>query len=103
MTTLPFVGIRPRATRALRRLPAAEASERRLKRRVGLIWGLLVLNVLSFSTGVSVIPIPGSVGKVITQGALTLAVLLALMQNPRGKFRPNVFLLLVTLLALETV
>jgi hypothetical protein len=103
MTALPFVGIRPRATRALRRLPAAEASERRLKRRVGLIWGLLVLNVLSFSTGVSVIPIPGSVGKVITQGALTLAVLLALMQNPRGKFRPNVFLLLVTLLALETV
>ncbi len=103
MTALPFVGVRPRATRALRRLPAAEASERRLKRRVGLIWGLLVLNVLSFSTGVSVIPIPGSAGKVITQGALTLAVLLALMQNPRGKFRPNVFLLLVTLLALETV
>ncbi len=103
MTALPFVGVRPRATRALRRLPAAEASERRLKRNVGLIWGLLVLNVLSFSTGVSVIPIPGSVGKVITQGALSLAVLLALMQNPRGKFRPNVFLLLLTLLALETV
>ena len=103
MTALPFVGVRPRATRALRRLPAAEASERRLKRKVGLIWGLLVLNVLSFSTGVSVIPIPGSAGKVITQGALSLAVLLALMQNPRGKFRPNVFLLLLTLLALETV
>lgn len=103
MTALPFVGVRPRATRALTRLPAAEAKERRLKRRVGLIWGLLVLNVLSFSTGVSVVPIPGTIGKVITQGALTLAVLLALAENPRGKFRPNVFLLLLTLLALETV
>ena len=63
MTALPLVGVRTRASRASRRLSAAEASERRLKRRVGTIWGLLVLNVLSFAPGVSVIPIPASVGK----------------------------------------
>jgi hypothetical protein len=103
MTALPLVGVRTRASRASRRLSAAEASERRLKRRVGTIWGLLVLNVLSFAPGVSVIPISASVGKALTQGALGLAVLLALIVNPKVKFRPNVFLLLVTLMALEAV
>jgi hypothetical protein len=103
MTALPLVGVRTRASRASRPLSAAEASERRLKRRVGTIWGLLVLNVLSFAPSVSVIPIPSSVGKALTQGALSLAVLLALIVNPKVKFRPNVFLLLVTLMALEAV
>lgn len=103
MTALPLVGVRTRASRASRRLSAAEASERRLKRSVGTIWGLLILNVLSFAPGVSVIPIPASVGKALTQGALSLAVLLALIVNPKVKFRPNVFLLLVTLMALEAV
>ena len=103
MTVLPLVGIRPRSMQVRSRLSAAEVSERRLKRRVGVIWGLLVLNVLSFSAGISVIPIPSAVGKVITQGALSLAVLLALILNPRGKFRPNIFLFLLTLLALEAI
>ena len=103
MTTLPVLGVRTRATRVSRRLSDAEVSERRLKRRIGTIWGLLVLNVLSFAPGVSVIPIPSSVGKALTQGALTLAVLLALILNPRLRFRPNVFLFLVTLMALEAV
>lgn len=103
MTTLPLIGVRTRATRMSRQLSAAEAGERRLKRRIGTIWGLLVLNVLSFAPGVSVIPVPSSVGKAFTQGALTLALILALILNPRIKFRPNVFLLLVTLLALEAV
>ncbi len=103
MTTVPVLGVRTRATRVSRQLSDAEISERRLKRRMGTIWGLLVLNVLSFAPGVSVIPIPSSVGKALTQGALSLAVLLALILNPRVKFRPNVFLLLVTLLALEAV
>jgi O-Antigen ligase len=103
MTAFPVVGVRTRATRVSRRLSAEEVRERRLKRQVGTIWGLLVLNVLSFAPGVSIIPISSTLGKGLTQGALSLAVLLALMLNPRAKFRPNVFLLLVTLLALEAV
>jgi hypothetical protein len=103
VTALPVLGVRTRATRLSRRLSDAEVRERRLKRRIGTIWGLLILNVLSFSPGVSVIPIPSSVGKAITQGALQLALVLALILNPRLKFRPNVFLLLVTLMAVETV
>jgi hypothetical protein len=103
VTALPVLGVRTRATRVSRRLSDAEVSEQRLKRRVGTIWGLLLLNVLSFAPGVSVIPIPGSVGKALTQGALSLAVILALILNPKLKLRPNVFLLLVTLMAAEAV
>jgi hypothetical protein len=103
VTALPFLGVRTRATQVSRRLTAAEVSERRLKHRIGTIWGLLVLNVLSFSPGLSVIPIPSSIGKAITQGALVLALLLALVVNPRAKFRPNFFLLLLTVMSLETV
>lgn len=102
MTSVPVVGVRIRSARATRQRTAADI-DRRLTRRIGLIWGLLVLNVLSFADGVSLIPIPASVGKAITQGALTLALLLALLVNPRLRFRPNVFLFLVTLLSLETV
>jgi len=79
VTALPFLGVRTRATRVSRRLTAAEVSERQLKHRIGTIWGLLVLNVLSFAPGLSVIPIPSSIGKAITQGALVLALLLALV------------------------
>ena len=44
-------------------------------------------------------PIPTTVGQLITQGSLILAFLLALMANPRGVIRPNLFLVLLTLLA----
>lgn len=102
MASVPVGGIRLRASK-LARARTAEVADQRLVRRVGLIWGLLVLNVLSWGAGMSVLPIPSSIGKLITQGALSLALLLALLVNPRLKVRPNIFLLLVTLLALETV
>ena len=102
MTTVPFVGVRLRSARAVRPRTAEDA-DRRLVRTVGTIWGLLVLNVLSWAPGMSILPVPSSAGKIITQGALSLALLLALVLNPRLKIRPNIFLLLVTLLALETV
>ena len=100
------MGIRPRATRALRRLPAAEASERRLKRRVGLIWGLLVLNVLTFyphtwSGQPLILPIPSAIGKTITQGALPAALVMAVIVNRRLIVRPSVFLGLISLLVVE--
>lgn len=80
----------------------ADVRERSVRRRVAVAWGLLVLNVLTFSPGGTVIPIPSLIGKGITQAALPLALLLALSVNRRVIVRPNVFLCLVTLLVLET-
>jgi O-Antigen ligase len=81
----------------------AEAYERRVRRRVGIAWGLLVFNVLTFAPGISVIPIPSMVGKAATQGSLILALLVALSANRRAVIRPNVFLCLVSLLAAEAL
>ena len=82
-------------------LGPAEARERSIRRRVALVWGLLVLNVLTY-TG-SLLPVPGAVGKAITQGALPLALLVALTVNRRVIVRPNVFLCLVSLLVVEAI
>ncbi|HKB40109.1 MAG TPA: hypothetical protein VKD72_26980 [Gemmataceae bacterium] len=48
-------------------------------------------------------PIPSLVGKAITQGSLLVALLLALTANRRVIVRPNVFLFLVSLLAIEAI
>lgn len=80
-------------------LGPAEARERSIRRRVNLAWGLLVLNALTYYG--SVLPIPHAVGRVITQGALPVALLVALTVNRRVIVRPNVFLSLVSLLVLE--
>jgi len=82
-------------------LGPAEARERSIRRRIALVWALLVLNVLTY-TG-SLLPVPGAVGKAITQGALPLALLVALTVNRRVTVRPNVFLCLVGLLVVETI
>jgi len=68
---------------------------------VGLVWGLLVLNTLTYFG--SLIHLPSIAGKAITQGALPLALLVALTVNRRVIVRPNVFLCLVTLLVIEAV
>jgi len=59
----------------------------------------LFLNVLAFSGLPTLIPIPTTVGQLATQGALILAFLLALLANPRGVIRPNLFLVLLSALA----
>jgi hypothetical protein len=82
-------------------LPAAEARDLSVRRRVGIVWGLLVLNVMGY-TG-ALVHIPGAVGKGITQGALPVALLVALTINRKIVVRPNVFLCLVLLLAAEAV
>ena len=87
--------------RRVRLLGPAEARERSLRRRVGLAWGLLVLNVLTYSG--SLLPIPHMVGKAVTQGALPAALLVALTVNRRVIVRPNVFLCLVGLLVMEAI
>jgi hypothetical protein len=62
------------------------------------VWAALFLNVLAFSTLPTAVPIPVSVGQFVTQGALVLAFLLALLANPGGVIRPSLFLVLLTML-----
>ena len=86
----------------------SERSTRWLRRRVGIAWALLILNVMTFypktwSGQPLVVPIPSSIGKLITQGALPAALLMALSTNRRLWIRPNVFLCLVSLLVVEGV
>ena len=71
----------PRRGRVL--LEPVEARERWVRRRVGLAWGLLILNILTFYSGMTVEPIPTIVGKAITQGALPAALLVAVSVNRR--------------------
>ena len=68
------------------------------RRRVGAA----VLNTLTYVPG-SLLHIPSHVGKGLAQGALPLALLVALTVNPKVRLRPNVFLCLVCLLVLDTV
>ncbi|WP_157519791.1 O-antigen ligase family protein [Nocardioides dokdonensis] len=78
-----------------------DAGQRGRNRRVvvGLVWGALFLNVLTFADTQTVVPIPGSLAKLLTQGALPLALLLVVVANRRGVVRPQLFLVLLTLLA----
>jgi O-antigen/teichoic acid export membrane protein/O-antigen ligase len=76
--------------------------EKRLH-RVRIIWALLFFNVLSFTLQPIVLPIPHTLGQVMTQGALVLALLLALTVNPRLRVRPNLFLTLYSVLAITTL
>jgi hypothetical protein len=62
-------------------------------------WAALFVNVLAFLAIPTVVPIPGIVGKLITQAALPAALLLALMANRHRLIKPNVFLLALTLMA----
>jgi hypothetical protein len=92
------------ALRPGRGVPALGLSldrERSVRRRVGLAWGLLVFNVLTYSG--TVIPIPSTVGKAITQSVLPVALLLALSVNRRVIVRPNIFLCLASLLVVEAI
>ncbi len=93
-----------RLQRGVPSLASAEVRERWVRRRVSIVWGLLILNALTFYSSISlVVPIPHRVGQVITQGALPLALLLALTVNRRVMVRPNVFLCLVSLLVLQAL
>jgi hypothetical protein len=99
LTISVFPGFRSRRRPVV--AETAEAHDRRVRRRVGIVWSLLLLNALTFFPGGLLIPIPNIVGKAVTQGALLLAVLLALTLNRRLVVRPNVFLCLISLLVAE--
>ena len=67
-----------------------------------LVWAALFLNVLTFA-GPTVLPIPGFVGQMVTQAALLGALALALVVNTRGLVRVNLFLVLLTMLAVVSL
>jgi hypothetical protein len=62
-------------------------------------WFALFLNVLTYARLTTLVPLPTSIGQACAQGALGLALLLALLANPAGLIRPNLFLVLLSMLA----
>ena len=98
MTTLAA----ERTTRLLRRGPAGVV-RRGVPGPLFAVWAALFLNVLAFSGLPTVLPIPQSIGQLITQAALPVALLLALVINPGGVLRPNLFLVLLSMLAVTAL
>ncbi|MHA6784823.1 O-antigen ligase domain-containing protein [Pseudonocardia saturnea] len=69
-------------------------------RTVGVIWLLLMINVLGFLPGIAtLVPLPRQVGQAITMACLAVAFALALRSNPRSWMRPGVFHLVLAGLA----
>jgi hypothetical protein len=98
----PTTTLRP--SRVTPWLRSEEARERSARRRVMWAWGMLLLNTLTYfprGTQPVIVPIPSTVGKLITQGSLGVALLLALSVNRRIVIRPNFFLCIITLLAIS--
>jgi hypothetical protein len=85
------------------RLDALAARERAIHRRVKAAYALLFFNTLTYNPGGSVLLLPSKIGKALPNGALPLAILLALSVNPKMKLRPNVFLCLVGLLVVDGI
>ena len=94
-----MTALRPRRGAGL--LAPARARERSVRLRVGITWGLLVLNGLTYYG--SLVHIPTAAGRVVQQGALQVALLVALTVNRRVIVRPNVFLCLASLLVIGAV
>jgi hypothetical protein len=62
-------------------------------------WAALHVNVLTFVGTGFLILIPQSIGQAIAQGMLLVALVLALLANPGIVVRPNIFLTLLTAMA----
>ena len=91
-----------RRRRSLAWRASADATERRVRRRIYITYGLFYFNTLTFYSGMSVLHIPGVVGKGLQQAALPAALLMALSLNRKVVVRPNVFLSLLSLLVVGT-
>jgi hypothetical protein len=96
--TLPLVATRARILEAR---GTVAGRERSVRLRLGTAWGLLLLDVMGYQA--LIVHVPSAVGKIITQGALPLALLVLLSINRHVVVRPSVFLCLLTLLPLEAV
>jgi len=89
-------------------LRTASDRERAAERRVSLAWCMLLVNTFTFfprtwSGAPLAFHIPSVIGKGITQGALVIALALALSVNRRPVIRPNVFLCLLSLIAVDAL
>jgi hypothetical protein len=87
---------------------AQRSKERWARRGVVVVFCLLLINVLTFYPktwdGLPLaVPIPSAFGKLVTQGSMPAALVLALAVNRRRFIRPNLFLFLVSLLVLGAV
>jgi hypothetical protein len=78
--------------------PRTDSDLRTTPALVGAVWALLVINTLGSQGAVTVIPIPRPVAQMITMGAMVGALGLALLLNPRLRFRSSAFLLLMSVL-----
>lgn len=79
----------------------AGPTERSTRRRVGWVWGLLVFNVMTYSAGpTNLIPLPHQLGKALPELALGVALILILSANKRLLVRPNIYLILMTVMCL---
>ncbi len=74
-----------------------------VRRRIGWIWALMFLNVLSYAPQPLVLHIPSFIGKGITQASLWVALLLALTINRNIRLRPNSYLVIFTVLAVYSL
>jgi hypothetical protein len=68
------------------------------------VWGALFFNVLAFYTvPATVVAIPSPAGQLMTQASLALALGLALSVNRRILLRPNLFLVLLSVLGIAAL
>jgi O-antigen ligase len=80
---------------------ALPAEDRAVARRIAVIWFLLFLNVLSYEKASSnLLPLPSFLGKLITEGAVFIALMIVVTINRRLVVRPNAFLLFLSVLGL---
>jgi hypothetical protein len=75
----------------------------KIQRLVLASWLALFVNVLAPGGNPTVIPIPRPVFQAVAQGSLILAVTFALLANRRMVVRPNLFMMLLTTLALSSL
>lgn len=68
-----------------------------------LAWAALFFNVLAPSANETIVAIPRIVSQALAQGSLLLAFMLALLANPRIIVRPNLFLVLLSVLAIDAL
>lgn len=76
-----------------------EATRPRLPRLLWLAWGALFFNVLTPSANPTVVPIPHALNQLFAQGSLLVALVIALVINPRIVIRPTLFLALLSVMA----
>ena len=76
---------------------------RRIPRLVLAAWLALFVNVLAPGGNPTVIPIPRLIFQAVAQGSLVLALVFALLANRRLVVRPNLFMTLLTALAVSSL